>query len=122
MGQVDVSELLADPDFMDPIIIVRRQAVVNILGNNVLEEQGFPSYGCVQSVSGKTLQRLPEALRVVNVMSFWVKGKIVSDGRCQYPDIIVYKGSRYAVQVIFDWTNWGEGFCEGTCVRQVPSL
>jgi hypothetical protein len=122
MGQIDVSDLITDPDFVDPIMIIHRQSIVDQYGNNRLDEQGEPSFGSVQPASGKTLQRIPEAFRVASVMSFWVKGKIISDGRCQYPDIIIYKGSRYAVQVIFDWTNWGEGFSEGTCVRQVPAL
>jgi hypothetical protein len=121
MGQVDVSELLVDPDFIDPVILIHRKPWIDEYGENKLLEKGFPTYGCVQPASGKTLQRLPEALRIANVNSFWIKGLIVSDGSCAYPDIINFRGTRYAVQVIFDWTNWGEGFCEGTCVREKPT-
>lgn len=122
MGQVDVSELLVDPDLVDPIIVIRRIPNIDEYGENKLKEQGFNTIGSVQPASGKTLQRLPDAFRVANVSSFWIKGKIVSDGQCQYPDILVFNGVRFAVQVIFDWTNWGEGFCEGTCVREKPTL
>lgn len=122
MGNVDVSDVLLDPDFVDPLIIIHRKSHVDGGGVNRLEEQGFPSFGTVQPISGKALQRLPDELRVANVQSFWVKGKIISDGKCQYPDIISYKGNRYAVQIIFDWTNWGAGWCEGTCIRERPAL
>ena len=122
MGQIDVSDILCDPDFVSPATIIRRQSTVDNFGQNQLKEVGEGTFGCVQPVTGKTLQRLPEALRVVDVMSFWVKGKIVSDGKCRYPDLIVVKGVRYAVQVVFDWTSWGQGWCEGTCVREKPSL
>jgi hypothetical protein len=122
MAQIDVTELLADPDFIDPVTLIHRKEHVNELGENQLKEYCVCTFGSVQPASGKTLERLPEAFRVANVMSFWLKGKIISDGKCLYPDLISFRGSKFAVQVIFDWTNWGQGWCEGTCVRQVPAL
>lgn len=121
MGNIDVTEILVDPDFIDPLVLIHRKPIVDSYGENTLTEQPVSTFGSVQPVSGKTLQRLPEALRVANVSSFWIKGKIVSDGSCQYPDVISFRGSRYAVQMVFDWTNWGEGWCEGTCVREKPT-
>ena len=118
MGAIDISDVLCDPDMVDPIIHIYRSSCVNSLGQNELTEQGTPTFGSVQSVSGKTLQRIPEAFRVVGVMSFWIKGKIITDGRGRYPDVLVFRGDRYLVQVVFDWTNWGQGWCEGTCVRE----
>lgn len=122
MAQIDVTDVLSDPDFVDPMTIINRKPTVNEFGENTLAESGSPTVGSIQAASGKTLQRLPEALRVINVQSFWVKGKIVSDGSCQYPDILSFKGQRFAVQAVFDWTNWGAGWCEGTCVREKPSV
>ena len=121
MGQIDVSDVLSDPDMLDACVLVHRTPFINEFGENVLREQGEQTYGSVQPASGKVLQRLPEALRVPNVMSFLIKGKIVSDGTQRYPDIISFRGQRYAVQVIFDWTSWGEGYCEGTATRERPA-
>lgn len=121
MGQIDVAELLLDPDLVDPVILIRRTPDVDEYGENKLCEQSFPGYGSVQPASGRTIQRLPELLRVANVMSFWVQGQIISDGTCKYPDIIVWKGQRFAVQVVFDWTNWGTGWSEGVCIREKPT-
>jgi len=121
MANIDVSELMVDPDFVDPMVIIRRTPFVDNLGQNQLKEQGFNTYGSIQSISGKTLQRIPEALRVANGMSFFVKGQIIADGTCRYPDILVFNGVRFAVQVVFDWCNWGEGYSEGTCVREKPT-
>lgn len=122
MGLIDVTELLSDPDFVDPVTIIKRSPTIDQFGDNTLSEQGFPTWGSVQSIDGKTLQRLPDQYRVANVKHFFVKGTIVSDGSCKYPDILVSNGVRYAVQVIFDWTNWGAGWCEGTCVQEKPTL
>lgn len=121
MGQIDVSGLLLDPDFVDPVVLIHRTPTVNSYGQNVLSEQSVQTFGSVQPASGRTLQRLPEALRVANVSSFWIQAGIVADGSSQYPDLISFKGQRYAVQVVFDWTNWGAGWCEGVCVREKPT-
>lgn len=122
MALVDVTELLTDPDFVDALTLIARVTTVNSKGENVLSEQSFCSIGSVQPATGKTLQRLPEALRLADVSSFWIKGKVPVDGVDVYPDLIVWKNQRYAVQNIQDFTNWGQGWCEGTCVREKPSL
>lgn len=121
MADVDVTSLLSDPDFVDQVALIHRKPIVNEFGENKLQEQAFSTVGSVQPASGKTLQRLPEAFRVANVSSFWIKGTIVADGTCQYPDLIVFRGDRYAVQTVLDWTNFGQGWCEGTAVRERPT-
>ena|SRR5271166_3043766 len=122
MGLIDVSDILADPDLVEQIVIIHRTPETDQYGENRLKECGVSTVGSVQSISGKTLQRLPEKFQVANVKSFWVRGKIVSDGEHKYPDILVSQGVRYAVQMIFDWTNWGSGWCEGTCVQERPAI
>lgn len=121
MGQIDVSDLLSDPDFTDDLVLIHRTPLVSDLGENSLLERSVPTIGSVQPASGKTLQRLPEALRVGDVSSFWLRGEIVTDQVGAYPDIIQFRGKRYAVQSVMDYTNWGEGWCEGTCVREKPT-
>ncbi len=121
MAQIDVTELLVDPDFIDPVTIVHRKSTVDDLGENSLEESCEPTFGSVQPASGKTLARLPEALRVANVSSFWVKGVIRADATAKYPDVLVFAKKRYQVQTVFDYSNWGAGWCEGTCVAEKPT-
>jgi hypothetical protein len=120
MALIDVAELMTDPDFVDQMSIIHRAPTVNDLGENELVEKCVYTVGSVQPTSGKTIQRLPEALRAANVKSFWIKGNIISSGDCKYPDILVFKNSRYQVQMVFDWTNWGQGWTEGVCVMEKP--
>lgn len=122
MGQIDVTELLSDPDFVDRLVLINRKSVVDTRGQNQLTETSIKTWGSIQPISGKTLSRLPDEFRVANVKSFWIKGTIVSDAKGKYSDIIVSRGVRYTVQYVFDWTNWGEGWCEGTCVQEKPAL
>ncbi len=121
MSRIDVTELLTDPDFVGPIQLIDRRPRVNSRGENLLEEKTIRSIGSVQPASGKALQRLPEALRLANVSSFWFKGAIVASAPGKYSSILVFGGQRYQVQSVLDWTNWGAGWCEGTCVAEVPA-
>lgn len=121
MAEIDVTDLLVDPDFIDELILITRATTVNSYGENVVTETSTATVGSVQPASGKTLQRLPDALRVADVSSFWIKGVITADGSGKYPDLISFRGRRFQVQVVFDWTNYGEGWAEGTCVAEKPS-
>ncbi len=121
MGQVDVSGVLLDPDFIDRMCVVSRLPSVNSHGELILNESTIDSWGSVQPASGRAVQRLPESLRVANVTSFWFKGTIVASEPGKYASVLTFKGRRYAVQFVFDWTNWGAGWCEGTCVAEVPA-
>jgi hypothetical protein len=121
MSKIDVSELLSDPDFVDEIIQLKRAPIVNSKGENKLSEVKVKTIGCVQPASGRTIFRLPEAFRVANVSEFFMKGTITATAQGKYSDVLVFKGVRYNVQMVFDWTNWGLGYCEGTCISEVPA-
>lgn len=122
MAQLDVSELMVDPDFVDDIRVVSRTPQVNSLGENVLTECSVATIGSVQPADYKTVKRLPEALQNEDVSSFWVKGpSIVASAPGKYTTILVFRGRRFQVQTVADWSNFGEGYCEGTCVAEKPS-
>ncbi|MDH4163323.1 MAG: hypothetical protein OEW15_11640 [Nitrospirota bacterium] len=121
MAKIDVSELLLDPDFVDRMTVVTRTPVVNSKGENVITDVPLETVGSVQPASGRTIQKLPEAMRVANISSFWFKGKIIASEPGKYSSIIVFKGLRYQVQTVFDWSNWGAGWSEGTCIAEVPA-
>ncbi len=118
---LDTTELLTDPDFVDRLQLVTRTPAINSFGENILSELTQDSEGSVQPASGKVIQRLPEALRVMNLSSFWFKGTIITSAPGKYSSLIVFKGMRYQVQHVFDWSNWGAGWCEGVCVAEVPA-
>lgn len=119
--RIDVTEVLADPDFVDDVVHISRVPTINGLGENILSECKANTFGSVQPASGKTISRLPELFRVANLMSFWLQGEIVTSEPGKYSDLLVYRGKTFQVQNVFDWSAWGEGWCEGTCVAQVPA-
>ena len=121
MAQLDVTELLCDPDFVDEVQHVSRRSQVNSFGENIITQVSEPTVGSVQPADGKTIERLPENLRVSNLMSFWLQGTIVASAPGKYTDILVFRGQRFQVVTVFDWTTWGAGWCEGLCIAEVPA-
>lgn len=121
MAQLDVSDLLLDPEFVDDITLINRTTEVDEFGMNILEEEEFDTIGSVQPASYKQIQRLPEALRQADVRSFFVKMEIKTDGSTVYPDLIEFQGRRYQVQSVAPWLNYGRGWCEGICVEETPA-
>lgn len=118
MASLDVSQLLTDPTFVDAVTIIHREVLVDDLGQTQTTSQSQCTVGSVQPASGKTISRLPDDLRVADVREFFVKGKIISDGGCKYPDLLVFQGQSFEVQIVFPWSNFGLGYCEGIAVRK----
>ena len=121
MAKINVTELMTDPDFVDVMSVVTRVPSINSYGENILQESTLETVGSVQPASGKVLQRLPEAMRLANVSSFWFKGQIIATAPGKYSSVLVFKNQRYQVQSVSDWSNWGEGYTEGTCIAEVPA-
>ena len=121
MSNIDVSELLCDPDFVDEIVQIKRSPSVDGRGKNILGEVKVNTVGAVVPASGKTIFRMPEEFRVADVYEFFLKGTITATAPGKYSDVLVFKGQKYNVQLVFDYSNWGAGYCQGTCIRQVPA-
>lgn len=123
MANIDVSDVILDPEFSSPIQIISRIPVQNSLGENKLTETVRKTYGCVQPADGKTIERLPEGLRVADIQSFWVKGRnvIVASSPGKYSSVLVFQGMRYQVQHLFPWGHFGQGFQEGVCIAEKPA-
>lgn len=121
MAQIDVSELMTDHDFVDKMVQIKRVPAIDLYGENTLTETPIQTVGSIQPASNKVIQRLSENLRVANLRSFWIKGDITATAPGKYSDILVFRGSRFQVQTVEDWSNFGAGYTEGTCVAEVPA-
>lgn len=122
MAWIDVSDLLADPDFVDSLQIERRTTTVNNYGETTLAVAStITTVGSVQPASAKQVLKLPEALRTADVRAFYIRTEIVQDASSSYPDVIIYGTNRYQIQSAAPWGNYGSGWYEGLCVRQTPS-
>jgi galactose-6-phosphate isomerase len=121
MARIDVTELLTDPDFVGPIQQIKRKDLVDNFGVLQLTEVCVNTVGSVQPISGREINRLPESLRVADMMTFYIKGVITASAPGKYSDILVSNGKRYQILSVNDWSAWGAGWCKGACVAEVLS-
>lgn len=122
MAQLDVSEVLTDPMFLDPFTIIRRASTVNDLGRNVIVETTISAIGSVQAADGDTLAMLPEAARLSDVRNIFTRTVLIADVVSGYSDLILWKGNRYQTLKVTPWGNYGSGWYKCVCVNEKASL
>ena len=121
MARIDVTELMTDPDFVGPIKQIKRKDLVDNFGRLQLTEICIDTVGSVQPITGKELNRMPESLRVADMMTFYIKGVITATAPGKYSDILVFAGKRFQILTVTDWSAWGQGWASGACVAEVLS-
>lgn len=121
MANLDVSDLLLDPDFVDRMLISRRTYTINDYGQNVLSEVLLPTVGSIQPANAKELTRVPDDLQQRDVRAFYVKAELITDGNGKYPDVLVFKAKRFQIISVEPWNNFGQGWNKGLCVAEKPS-
>lgn len=119
MADVDVSELLNDPDFVDTFVVMRNPATVDATGR--LQQPAKPVqtsvFGVVQPASGRTLSVYPDLTNVGAVVEVWTTfGLQVASDKNQ-PDHIIWDGNTYVVNHVDKWTNFS-GFVHAVCTMQ----
>lgn len=122
MAQLDVSDLLLDPTFVDPLTLIRRTFTVATTGKAIITETSIPTYGSIQPASAKEIARLPDDLRLSDVRNFYIKIEILQTGSTAYPDVILYQGNRYQVKTAAPWLNYGRGWNVGLCIKETLTL
>lgn len=116
---IDVSELLTDPDFAQPVRLVRIIQMVGEDGLAVTSEHVQMIIGVIQPASGDTIAKLPEAQRVEGVLSFWTTFQLTALGAMDSASYqIEYKGSRYIMVSLIDWGTPGNGYVEAALARR----
>ena len=121
MALFDVSELLLDPDFINNVVLIHRTSQINQFGENIIGERRVPTVASVQPTTGKQILRLPESLRAMDLRTIYIKAEVINDGSKEYPDIIEFMGYRYQIQSSNPWLNFGAGWNECLCTREIPA-
>lgn len=113
MPQLDVSEVLFDPDLADTFTVIRQAEAVNDQGRTVLTPTQYPRIvGVVTATSPADLlrrddgQMMPRKISVVTV--FRLRGPAPGF----QPDQIVIDGVTFTITEILPFSRFGRGFVE----------
>ncbi len=111
MANIDVSELLLDPDFVDAFTVVRTAVVVGSNGIAAQTETQIPGVlGSVQPAGGTTLANLPEATRAEGVKEVWTQFALRGPVEGGEPDRILWQGKRLIVFKSDEYGHFGSGY------------
>lgn len=118
MPDLDVSDILLDPDFMEEITVRR---ITQSVGSNGVATQSETIFVCSAVVTigdMKPLDRTPEAEVAHNVITVHSTTPLRDTVSGTQPDIVVWKDSNYVVSRNYDWSHYGSGFTASVCELQ----
>ena len=105
---INVSELLCDPDFCVEFKIVRNTGKrENRRWVAVDKPKLIQVLGIVNSTSSEDIEMIPEGDRVQGLKTFYSGNEFRLTDDKTTSDIVEYKGKRYRLLQVFDYSNNG---------------
>lgn len=125
MPDIDLTDLLSDPDFAEELTVIRRRQVIDTVTgiSTAQSNQVRPSpIGVVIPQADLPIQRGPDqqALpRLIEVhTNFRLRSASTDGGRTYLPDFIVWNGDNFYVNRVYDYSKFGRGFVQADCSSQ----
>ncbi|KAF1069150.1 MAG: hypothetical protein GAK45_01171 [Pseudomonas citronellolis] len=117
MAQLDVTEILLDPDFMDTgLVCTRNTQVVGDNGRAVNTPTRTPFAGVVTSDKGDILERLAGGERKKGSITIHTLFRLTAgDGETIIADTVTWQGRDYTVANVNDYSHFGRGFVAASC-------
>jgi hypothetical protein len=111
MAEIDVTEILDDPDLADTFVVTRTQQINDNHGRAVaLQPVKSTVVGVVQPMSGRALQMMPDMVNVSGAIEVWTRFRLEGPSENTQADVITWQGRNYMVQNAQAFTNFGQGY------------
>ncbi|MBK0062154.1 MULTISPECIES: hypothetical protein [unclassified Acinetobacter] len=116
MPNLDVSDVLLDPDFMTKDLKCKRVSVV-VGGNGRPNktEQEFQFSGVVTTNSGQNMDRREDGTLIKGAINIHTKTQLTAGDNDHQADEITWKGKIYYVVQVLDNLHYGHGFNKAIC-------
>ena len=116
MANLDVSDLMLDPDFGDTLTLITRTASVNQFGESELVETSSSIFAVVQQGTFDDLTRLPPGAQLSDTISVFFRSTLNLESVGGYADVVVWQGQRWQVKHIDEpYSHYGHGFTKAIC-------
>lgn len=116
MAQLDVTEVLLDPDFMDTGLICHRSTeTTGDDGRTTVVTVDSPFSGVVTSDKGDILERLAGGERKKGSITIHTIFRLTAGSGDITADIVTWQGKDYTVSNVNDYAHFGRGFVCATC-------
>lgn len=114
MPDIDVSDIINDPDFADCFTVTSTSR--SMATGVPVDSADGPFDGSGVVIPGKSnLRRLDDGSRIAAYIDIWTQYSLTAgwkadDTTSQLADIVTWKGRRYTVAAVEDYSNYGSGF------------
>ena len=121
MANLDLAFLAYDPDFSEPVTLIRRLHSVNVnaYGEGSMTEISTQIVAVVDAVSNEIMEKFPEMAVLSGSIEVFYAGSLYAQSPQGYSDIIVWNSNRYEVtKIIESDATTGQGFTRALCVLE----
>ena len=116
MADLDVSDVLLDPDFMTMDLVCKRLAVaVGNNGRSNKSEQSFQFSGVVTTNNGQNMDRREDGTLIKGAINIHTRTELTAGDANNQADEITWKGKTYYVVQVLDNLHYGIGFNKAIC-------
>lgn len=115
MALLDVSDVLLDPDFADSLVCERLAQNVGDDGIAVNTAKVHRFAGVVTNDSGDKLSRISSGERVEGNIVVHSVFRLQDGSSGMTADVVTWRGRRFTVVSVNDWSHFGRGFTAAKC-------
>lgn len=116
MANLDVSEVVSDPDFADDFVVTRQPETVNNFGESTTPaNQTIKTFGTVTMANPDDLLRLPEGDRSDRTISIVTQFRLQAASPGIKADIVTWRGNNYLVKLVDPYVQFGAGQIQAIC-------
>lgn len=115
MALLDVSQILADPDFATSFDVLRNAETVDLTGMRQVVQAGFVGQSGVVVPVRVDIVRFPDSARMMGSIKIYTQFMLIVESPGYAADIINFAGKSYMVASIEDWSQFGAGYFCATC-------
>jgi len=110
MAEIDVSEVLQDPDFLNSFTFIRSVETVDANGRPVFAQTLLSAIGVIQPASGRAMELTPDATRTSEMLEIWTQVGLQEATEETAADIVIWENKHFVPVRNDDFDNWGQGY------------
>lgn len=115
MPDLDVSDIILDPDFADTFSVTRRTQAVSQTGRAEITTTTFDVIGVVTIGSLQDFQQTTDYVNSQKTIVVHCQQRLLDPVNGFSPDVVSYAGDQYVVKKSFNWSRYGSGFYAAEC-------
>jgi hypothetical protein len=122
MANISVAELLLDPDFTDPVTVLRQVETVPDDGRGQFQQVPINIVASIQATGGDALFMTPDASRTESTYDILTTFPLVTATDATGADVIVWNGRQFRLITVARFDNFQNGFGHYEGVMELMSI